>query len=415
MEAKAPPLGIPSLLALGLNGVVGVGIFFAPSVVARLAPGWFGVAMFAVVGVSLLPVAAAFARLSAHLPEDGGPIVYARAAFGEGAAFLVGWISYLSALASSAAVISGLVHHGLSLSPDIERVVMVATAVTLAGVSALGLSPSANVWTGLTLLKLTPLVALVGLSLLAAPTVHADAVATPSLGQLARAALTVTFAYQGFEIVPLVSGQARTPARSVPIAILGTMGLAALLYVLLQRAAVQQVVGLSSSMSPLRDAALALGGPVFGRLVLIGTSVSALGIAFGMVVMTPRYLASLGAGHVGVALSSHDPRGVPRASLALSVVLMSALLIAGSGGQLFALSSVAVLSQYGMTGLALLVLALRRLRGLRPIDAWPAPFVIALGVVLVVFGGSRWEWIVAGTAVVVGVALRALGRVLRRA
>ena len=412
MSEPARPLGVPSLLALGLNGVVGVGIFFAPSVVARLAPGWVGVAMFAAVGALLLPVAAAFARLSAHLPEDGGPIVYARAAFGEGAAFLVGWISYLSALASTAAVISGLVHHGLSLSPAHERIAMVATALVLASVSALGLSPSANVWTGLTALKLAPLLALVALSLFAAPTAPVTSVALPSPEMLARAALTVTFAYQGFEIVPLVSGQARSPSRSVPIAILGTMGLAALLYVLLQRAAVGHVEGLASSLSPLRDAGASLGGATFGKLVLIGTSVSALGIAFGMVVMTPRYLAGLGPGHVGARLAASDARGVPRASLLLTVVLVSALLVAGSGGQLFALSSVAVLSQYGMTGLALLVLALRRSRGLRPIDAWPAPFVIGLGVVLVVVGGSRWEWLVAGSAVVVGVALRAAAKAL---
>lgn len=410
MEAQPRPLGVPSLLALGLNGVVGVGIFFAPSVVARLAPGWIGVAMFAAVGALLLPVAAAFARLAAHLPEDGGPIVYARAAFGEGAAFLVGWISYLSALASTAAVISGLVHHGLSLSGGVERAAMVATALTLAAVSALGLSPSAKVWTALTVLKLTPLLALVALSLFVAPKAPPVEATGSSLGQLARAALTVTFAYQGFEIVPLVSGQARSPSRTVPAAILGTMALAALLYVLLQRAAVGHVVDLASSGSPLRDAATSLGGAGFGELVRVGTSVSALGIAFGMIVMTPRYLAGLGASHVGPGLAKSDVRGVPRLALVVSVTLVSLLLVAGSGGQLFALSSVAVLSQYGMTGLALLVLSLRRARGLSPAHAWPAPFVIALGVVLVVFGGSRWEWMVAGGAALLGVALRAAVR-----
>lgn len=410
MDAQPRPLGVPSLLALGLNGVVGVGIFFAPSVVARHAPGWVGVAMFAVVGALLLPVAASFARLAAHLPEDGGPIVYARAAFGEGAAFFVGWISYLSAVASTAAVISGLVHHGLSLSGSHERLAMVAVAAGLAAVSALGLSPSARVWTALTVLKLAPLVALALLSLLVAPTAPPVERTDLTLGQLARAALTVTFAYQGFEIVPLVSGQARAPSRSVPAAILGTMSLAALLYVLLQRAAVGHVVGLASSGAPLRDAAAALGGARFGELVRVGASVSALGIAFGMIVMTPRYLAGLGAEHVGPALARSDRRGVPRVAVLASVALISLLLIAGSGGQLFALSSVAVLSQYGMTGLSLLALSLRRARGLRPSDAWPAPFVISLGVVLVVFGGSRWEWLVAGGAAVVGVVLRALVR-----
>ncbi|MCC6648065.1 MAG: APC family permease [Polyangiaceae bacterium] len=406
------PLGAPSLLALGLNGVIGVGIFFAPSAVARLAPGWVGAALFAVTGALLLPVAAAFARLAAHLPEDGGPIVYARAAFGEGAAFLVGWISYLSAIASAAAVIAGLVHHGLGLSGAAERAAMVATALALGGVSALGLHPSAKVWTALTVLKLTPLVALAAWSLVARPTAPPVEASLPPLGQLARAALTVTFAFQGFEIVPLVSGQARSPRRAVPVAILGTMAIASLLYVLLQRAAVTNVADLAASGAPLRDAAGALGGAGFAAVVGVGASVTALGISFGMIVMTPRYLAGLGEAHVGPALARSDARGVPRLALAVSLALVCALLVAGSGAQLFALSSVAVLTQYGVTGLSLLALSLRRARGLRPAHAWPAPFVIAVGVVLVVFGGSRWEWLVAGGAVAVGAALRAGARAL---
>ena len=41
-------LGFGSLLALGVNGIVGVGIFFAPSEVAALVPGAAGIAVYAV-------------------------------------------------------------------------------------------------------------------------------------------------------------------------------------------------------------------------------------------------------------------------------------------------------------------------------------------------------------------------------
>src|SRR5687767_15269572 len=95
------------LLALGVNGIVGVGIFFAPADLAARAPG-SGTVVFAATALALVPVALAFAALGRRFDEDGGPVVFARAAFGPLPAFVVGWIAYVSAIASSAAVIVGL-------------------------------------------------------------------------------------------------------------------------------------------------------------------------------------------------------------------------------------------------------------------------------------------------------------------
>ena len=64
--------------------------------------------MFATTALVLVPVALAFAVLGGRFDEDGGPVVFARAAFGPLPAFVVGWIAYVSAIASSAAVIVGL-------------------------------------------------------------------------------------------------------------------------------------------------------------------------------------------------------------------------------------------------------------------------------------------------------------------
>ena len=101
------PVGAVQLLALGLNGIVGVGIFFAPASVAASAPGLGAVAVFALTGFALLPAAVTFATLGRRFDEDGGPVVFARAAFGERVSFLVGWVAYVSALFSTAAVSVG--------------------------------------------------------------------------------------------------------------------------------------------------------------------------------------------------------------------------------------------------------------------------------------------------------------------
>src|SRR3990172_7312619 len=140
LDAPARPVGPLQLLALGLNGIVGVGIFFVPASVAASAPGFGAVAVFALTGLALLPA-----------------------------------------------------------------------------VVASGLRLSARVWTSLTALKLLPLVLLVLAFALAWGRFPAPAMAAPGLGWL-RAALSVVFACQGFEIVPVIAGQVRASSRAVPLA-----------------------------------------------------------------------------------------------------------------------------------------------------------------------------------------------------
>jgi hypothetical protein len=82
----------------------------------------------------------------------------------------------------------------------------------------------------------------------------------------------------------------------------------------------------------------------------------------------------------------------------------------GELGELFALSAIAVLMQYGVSAAALLVLAGRRQRGLVPRDAWPALPTLALAIVLMGFGASAREAVVALAAVLVGLALLRVAR-----
>src|SRR5262249_52265920 len=154
------------LLALGVNGIVGVGIFFAPAAVAQVAPGPAAILAFAATGLALLPVAFAFAILGRGFAVDGGPVTFARAAFGDFTSFLVGWVAYVSAFLSTSAVMVGLtraVAPDLGLDGPIGRRLAATTLVTgLALIVAAGIRISARTWTTLTVLKLLPLLALLG-------------------------------------------------------------------------------------------------------------------------------------------------------------------------------------------------------------------------------------------------------------
>jgi len=408
-EASAGPgraLGVWSLLALGVNGIVGVGIFFTPHLVARLVPGALGVWAYALTLLALLPVALTYARLGARFDRDGGPYVWACAAFGSGAGFVVGFAAYASAVLSTSAVLAGL---GEYTAPLLgfgaqKQAFSLLAAMLFAAVVGAGLRPSAWVWSSLTVLKLLPLLLLVAAFLFAAPAEAAPMSAAPVVSW-SRAVLLIVFSMQGFEIVPVPGSHVRSAARAIPIATIGSLVLCSALYMLLHSACVRSVGDLAASDAPLVDAARALGGFRLAGSVSLGTNVSAIGIAFGMMAMTPRYLGALAFDHKNAPNSPATPSyEVPMRALFVTLVLVVVLLSWGALSRLFVLSSVAVLFQYSVSVLALGVLALKRAHGLTPRDAWPAPLALA-ALIVVARAVERAELVVMSGIVLLGLLL----------
>jgi amino acid transporter len=403
------PVGSLALLALGVNGIVGVGIFFAPAELARSAPGVGSLVVLAGTALALLPIALTFAVLGRRFDVDGGPVVFARAAFGEQVTFVVGWVAYLSAVVSAAATTAGFMS---ALLPELDlggpvssRVVTAGYVTALALACAAGIRVSAHTWSMLTVLKLLPLLALLAAYL--AKGAPGAALTWPTEAAWLPAALTATFPLQGFEIVPVIAGQVRAPSRAVPFATVGSLAVAALLYLGLQAACVAALPQLASSATPLADAAAVYGGEALGAAVRVGTNVSALGISFGMMVTTPRYLAALAqGGALGHGLDRVDPRGVPTRALFVTWLAVSILVQTAARGQLFNLSATAVLMQFVSAAAALLVLAVKRARGLRPAHAGLAVPAGIVGVLIVVNGVSQDEALIAGCALAAGFVLR---------
>lgn len=417
-------LGLPTLLALGINGVVGVGIFFAVPEVAQAVPGYWGLLVYAGVVLACLPIALVFGKLGARLNQDGGPYVFARAAFGEKAAFGIGWISYVSAVFSTATVVVGLVE---ATSPQLgfetrtEQALLAAFLVTaLSYVLSRGLRISAWAWTSITVAKLLPLALLLLAAMFFGGAPAAEPAAPVSkevtlLGVLGGG-MAVLFSLQGFEVVPLPAGQVKNAERTVPIATVFALVFAGLLYMALHFACLRALPDPGAHAMPIADAAGIYGGPALGKLVAIGMSISSFGITVGMLAMTPRYLAAL-SNELGASLAASQ-NGAPRRAFAISwvlvLVVVTASFLYGSIANLFALSSVSVLLQYVVTAASLWVLARRREQGFVPRDAWPVPLVFVASLYLVA-GAEAIELLLVAVVVAAGFGLRAMlrGRAVR--
>jgi amino acid transporter len=326
-------------------------------------------------------------------------------------AFVVGWLVYVSALFSAAAVVSGLSGHLASSwglpEPWGTKGLAAACLLLLGGVAASGLRPSAVAWNLVTVLKLIPLLLMVVL-FAAAPAPASPAVVTSGLGweSLSRGALIVVFALQGFEIVPVPAGKARHGRWAVPVATVSCLLLVAVLYAVLHWACIAALPELGQSAAPIVDAARVLGGDAVASLVSVGTGVSAVGIAFGMMAMTPRYLSVLGrrdgfGAWVGL---EHAASHVPRRALVITVACVFTLVMWATLRDLFVLSSVAVLTQYAAVVASLAVLGWRGAAGLRRRQLWSVP--LALGAILLLGRAAElYQLLVTAGVVLVGVVI----------
>jgi basic amino acid/polyamine antiporter, APA family len=385
----AKPLGFFALLTLGINGTIGVGIFFAPSQVAANTPGYTGALVYLLAGLALLPVAFIYGHLGTRFAEDGGPYVWARLAFGSQAAFLIGFLTYVSALFSTATVATGLSEH-LSGAfahsiPLGQKAWAVLCVLALASAAAAGLRLSALAWSTVTVLKLLPLIML---TLLAASAVLSgqlpETAAAPNsqVSMVGRALLIVVFALQGFEVVPVLAGSSRTQ-RAVALATIGSLVSCTLFYGVLHAICVRALPDLGVHKTPLVGAARVFGGELGARVVALGQIVSALGIAFGQTVTTPRYLSTLGRDDgLGGWIGAEDVRRVPQRALWITTAGVIAFVLREDLGGLFALSSIAVLAQYTVATLALAMLAQRGYHGVpRQQRVWALPALVGIGLV----------------------------------
>src|SRR3954469_2279192 len=85
-----PTLSWPHLVALGVGGIVGTGIYTLVGVGAGLAgPGV--ILSFAIAGVVCACAALAYAEMSTMMPAAGSAYTYSYAVLGETIAWIVGW------------------------------------------------------------------------------------------------------------------------------------------------------------------------------------------------------------------------------------------------------------------------------------------------------------------------------------
>lgn len=396
-------LSLFDVVCIGLNAIVGSGIFMLPDDLAR-DMGAFSPLAFLLCAVGLLPVALCYAEAASQVDRTGGPYVYAREAFGPGVGFAVGWMCVANSMFSFAAVASAAAAYAARILPALSsavalKLVALSIVFAFASLNYRGARPGARAVNLFTLAKFSVLLTLV-VALFPHVSLGQHATELPrGFAGVGAATFAALFAAQGFEVVPVPAGETRDPERAMPRAIVGSLLAASLVYVVVQTTLVLAYPNLSSpSDAPLADAALAVV-PGLAFLVLCGGLVSTLGFVSGSALGIPRYLYAMGSdGLLPRALAAVHPRfDSPHRAVVVTAVVVSLLVAAFDYRALLGMSNVSVAVQYLSTCLAVFALRQRHGGALsqrgRAMFAWVVPAlgsIVSLWIFTEASGEELW-------------------------
>jgi APA family basic amino acid/polyamine antiporter len=403
-------------VGIGVNGIVGSGIYL---LVGPLAQAGGGSSVFGVVacgGLCVL-IALCFAELSSMYDRSGGPYVYACDAFGGQVGFAVGWLGMATGVLGLAAVSVGFAAALARFVPAFATArvpVAVALIAVLGFINWLGVRAGGRTSTALSVLKIVPLILVALAALRFAP----QAPLTFDAGDAAKAAFLSIFMMSGFEYAAVPAGEVRDPRRNVPLAVVGSISGAALLYALLQLGSLGALPDVAAREQPLPDVAARALGSWGAPLVGVTALLSMLGFCAGVALVAPRYFTALAEdGHLPRGLTRLSARGTPAAAIGASTAFASGLAIVLGYASLVDVSNVVILSGYALTCLATLVLRVRRpeaLRRYRPPLLVPVLAFCAAIALLISARPRAAEWKFAAGLLALGFACRLATALARR-
>ncbi|MGZ4901446.1 MAG: amino acid permease [Halobacteriota archaeon] len=364
---------------LVVGGAVGADIY----IVASLGSAYLGPAsllVWIVAGVIAIIIALNFAEAAALVPRVGGSFAYACEAWGDFAGFLVGWPLWIAEVAALAVMPVAFVRYLTYFFPTLTfaqgAVIKVLFVATIGYVNLRGAKAAGRANDILTIAKLSPLLFLIvgGFVYLILHPGTAASNLLPfvplGLSNFGQAMVLIVWAYAGFELAVIPSGDVENPTKTIPKAMVIGMAVVTLFYILTNFVVLATVnwTVLQSDLAPLATAGsvvlsytpilAAVGGVVLGIGALISVSgfdesgtlsTSRLSYAISLEGLFPRMFSRL-----------HPRYGTPYyAIVAQSVIALAASLIGGLT-QLIVFSTFNLAFVYLATSTAVLTLRERK-------------------------------------------------------
>ncbi|HWK26759.1 MAG TPA: amino acid permease [Solirubrobacter sp.] len=424
-------VGALDLTALGVGAVIGTGIF----VVIGTGIGDAGPAVilsFVLAAVTCMFSALSYAELASSIPVSGSAYTYAYATLGELVAWVIGWdliLEYGVAVAAVAVGWGGNLNEFLENTFSFTLPTSISTAREDGGVLNLpavviviavmfllsrGVRETARTNLIIVFIKLAVLAFFIVVAFSAA--FNGDNLtpfAANGADGVVNAAAVIFFAYIGFDAVSTGAEEAREPKRDLPLAIIGSLVICTIIYILVALAAVGSLnaAALGKSDAPLA-AALDEGAGIswaasvvaFGALVAI-TSVL-ITLFYGQ---TRIFFAMARDGLITRRVARVNPRtGTPIRLTVIMGTLIAVLAAVAPLNEIVKLVNIGTLFAFLLVNIGVWILRHTEPEMERPFRVPLVPLFPIIGIILVIYLMTRlpsetwWRfviWLVAGLAI----------------
>ena len=362
MESKK--LGFWSIVLLGINGIIGSGIFLLPNkAMAIIGPASLFVMLFDMLLV--LAITFCFAEASGLFKENGGAYIYAKEAFGDFIGYEVGFLSWATRIIAFstmsvgfATALGGLIP---SLNTDMMKNIIISVIfIVLAVINLLGIKLYEVIQNLATIAKILPFILFIGMGIFYIEPVNftplvPNGVYTP--GSFGAAAVMLFCAFTGFESLAVAAAEMENPQKNLPKATLITIFTVSAIYILLLACAIG-IMGyeLADTTAPVQAAFTRIAGAFGTTIVAAGTLISIGALCIASSFITPHSGLALAEQHMLPAFMAKRNRfGAPYWCIIVSTIV--AMLIGYTGGFAFlaSISVVSRFSQYIPTCLSIMV------------------------------------------------------------
>jgi amino acid transporter len=366
------------LLLTGLGSIIGSGWLFGAWKAAKIA-GPAAICAWVIGAVVILAIALTYAELGAMFPESGGMVRYARYSHGALVGFISAWANWIAIVSVIPIEAEASIQYMSTWPYDWAHALFVNGSLTTNGLllSAVlvviyfllnywGVKVFARANTAITVFKfIIPGATILGLMLTG---FHSENFGTSSdfapygwsAVLTAVATSGIVFSFNGFQSPVNLAGEARNPAKSVPFAVIGSILLALVIYVLLQVAYIGAVSpgdvlkGWShfNFKSPFAELALALNLNWLAILLYVDAFVSPSGTGTTYMATTTRMIYAMERNNTMPKMfgNVHPLYGVPRNAMWFNLLVSFVFLFFFRGwSSLAAVISVATVISY-LTG-----------------------------------------------------------------
>ncbi len=359
-------LNLFDVVCLGINGIIGAGIFLLPGKLAAVA-GPFSILIFLICGLLCLAIALCFAEMGGIYQETGGAYIYAKNTFGPMIGFMVGWMMWLSAIIGWSAMARGLLLYLRFLSPSLSEgwigeIIVTSLILGLGVLNLLGVKIGAKIINFFTISKLIPIFFFITFGLFHIETSSLSQILSFKVSNIGTAIVIGLFAYTGFEYLAVPAGEMKKPGRDIPVAFFIAILVTTLIYISVQTVATGTLPGLAQSEKPLADAAASFLGPIGGILIAIGALLAIAGVNSGIALTGPRNLFALSSDGLLPEVFSriHPEYHTPYVAIGVNTFLTLILSLTGTFEYLIFASVLVSILQYIPTCLAVIVLSRKR-------------------------------------------------------